>query len=629
MLLKARREGEEEAREAWFFLFGIIHIELRYGSGNGTAELMELVNALDAFVQGSPVGQYEERLALLTMFSRSCRQRKQRGYDEVSKALGNLARYYGQFQPAIDDRVAADLKPLEKELADFVKLAKWEDRGFYAMKASAEKAHSQLCKIIRKAKDALGTPASACLRVLAGDIGIDAADKDKDKDIASKSKSKGKDKEKHGSAKATHGTTSKTMQLLASLRGTPPVSVDVPPSSPSSVHLRPAESNLLVGIVEVVLLKWRRSEPTTLTRGDPPSFGLSVSHSRHALRSFARSLVRQGKYSKRIHDIAGTFQRMVKSKEDAIEGICDAVSQADGLSTAALEQAIALKNDVSKGAKSRKKKALADFFKALEACGISKLQTAVGVNDRDPRRWMTVDFEGVSDSSYYYESIARLNRLREVSQQPHQDVQAREIHMANNMMTHAVHRVQETRWVFISADVRSNALTLSLAPRDLLVLQVCHLYCRLVCGVLGGRDAGDRIGAAPGDVCRDPGGRRLLPERGLPVLRVARGVRRRSRDLQPSRRRPVSLPRGVDARRGAAPSRPGGRAPAGARGRRLDVPRDGRRGEYSSPCGERSDPLTRPWSPFSTRSCAPPSDSLTHPTRFARSPGRPGSRRYS
>ena len=144
---------------------------------------------------------------------------------------------------------------------------------------------------------------------------------------------------------------------------------------------------------------------------------------------------------------------MVKSKEDAIEGICDAVSQADGLSTAALEQAIALKNDVSKGAKSRKKKALTDFFKALEACGISKLQTAVGINDRDPRRWMTVDYEGVSDSSYYYESIARLNRLREVSQQPHQDVQAREIHMANNMMTHAVHRVQETRWAFISARI--------------------------------------------------------------------------------------------------------------------------------------------------------------------------------
>ena len=302
MLLKARREGEEEAREAWFFLFGIIHTELRYGSGNGTAELMELVNALDAFVQGSPVGQYEERLALLTMFSRSCRQRRQRGYDEVSKALGNLARYYGQFQPAIDDRVAADLKPLEKELADFVKLAKWEDRGFYAMKASAEKAHSQLCKIIRKAKDALGTPASTCLRVLAGDIGIDAADKDKDIASKTKSKDKDKDKEKHGSAKATHGTTSKTMQLLASLRGTPPVSVDVPPSTPSSVHLRPAESNLLVGIVDVVLLTWRRSEPTTLTRGDPPSLGLSASRplglsvsrsltraTRHALRSFARS----------------------------------------------------------------------------------------------------------------------------------------------------------------------------------------------------------------------------------------------------------------------------------------------------------------------------------------------------
>lgn len=38
-------------------------------------------------------------------------------------------------------------------------------------------------------------------------------------------------------------------------------------------------------------------------------------------------------------------------------------------------------------------------------------------------RWMRVDYHGVSDATYYFESVARLTRLREVSLQPHQDVQ--------------------------------------------------------------------------------------------------------------------------------------------------------------------------------------------------------------
>ncbi|MEO2192927.1 MAG: hypothetical protein ABGY24_10815 [bacterium] len=38
---------------------------------------------------------------------------------------------------------------------------------------------------------------------------------------------------------------------------------------------------------------------------------------------------------------------------------------------------------------------------------------------------MRVDYDGISDSTYYFESLARLTRLREVSMQPHQDVQVR------------------------------------------------------------------------------------------------------------------------------------------------------------------------------------------------------------
>ncbi len=38
------------------------------------------------------------------------------------------------------------MAPHEKDLADFVALAKWEDRGYYAMKASTDKAQRHLHK---------------------------------------------------------------------------------------------------------------------------------------------------------------------------------------------------------------------------------------------------------------------------------------------------------------------------------------------------------------------------------------------------------------------------------------------------------------------------------------------------
>jgi midasin len=38
------------------------------------------------------------------------------------------------------------MAPHEKDLSDFVALAKWEDRGYYAMRVSTEKAQRHLHK---------------------------------------------------------------------------------------------------------------------------------------------------------------------------------------------------------------------------------------------------------------------------------------------------------------------------------------------------------------------------------------------------------------------------------------------------------------------------------------------------
>ena len=46
---------------------------------------------------------------------------------------------------------------------DFVELAKWEDRGYHAMRSSTEKAQRQLHKMQRQAGDVLRQPAAAVL----------------------------------------------------------------------------------------------------------------------------------------------------------------------------------------------------------------------------------------------------------------------------------------------------------------------------------------------------------------------------------------------------------------------------------------------------------------------------------
>jgi len=57
----------------------------------------------------------------------------------IATALLNLRKYYCQFLPAADNRIAALRNPIEKDLKNFVKIAKWNDINFYAVKDSIAK----------------------------------------------------------------------------------------------------------------------------------------------------------------------------------------------------------------------------------------------------------------------------------------------------------------------------------------------------------------------------------------------------------------------------------------------------------------------------------------------------------
>ena len=76
----------------------------------------------------------------------------------LRNVVWSLHSYFHQFRPAVADRLVAQTAPVRKELADFVRLAKWEDRGYYALRVAVEKAHRKLHQLTAKTKRALQEP---------------------------------------------------------------------------------------------------------------------------------------------------------------------------------------------------------------------------------------------------------------------------------------------------------------------------------------------------------------------------------------------------------------------------------------------------------------------------------------
>ena len=182
-------------------------------------------------MQSSPLGEFGSRLALLEAFhhqlaamsaaapaaahaqdqTTSAQQDAARvRWQQLSALLYNVVRYYRQFAPAVQRQVASGMAELEKALRvrqlaradsraqrmrlqrniacsagggcphvtpplraqDFVALAKWEDRGYYALRVSNEKAQRQLHRLTRRALQLLREPATAALATAAKGMGF-------------------------------------------------------------------------------------------------------------------------------------------------------------------------------------------------------------------------------------------------------------------------------------------------------------------------------------------------------------------------------------------------------------------------------------------------------------------------
>ena len=127
-----------------------------------SSELLELGKVLDTFMLTSPLGEYKERLALIKSFSEQLLHEAQGISEELrlsrmqcSRLLSSLWLYYRQYSSFISTKLETLRAPIESNLRDQMKLAKWDEQSYYALAESSEKNHRNLMKCLREYDDAL------------------------------------------------------------------------------------------------------------------------------------------------------------------------------------------------------------------------------------------------------------------------------------------------------------------------------------------------------------------------------------------------------------------------------------------------------------------------------------------
>ncbi|XP_037836777.1 midasin isoform X2 [Kryptolebias marmoratus] len=167
----AIKRHTEKSTKHWFSIYQMIEKYLQeeretanIGEGVVRPSLCSVSSTLQAFMEGSTVGEFHTRLRMLLSFH--CHLLlvpNQPGRDFLCSLLWNLHKYYSQFSESVQAKVTQLRQPIEKELKDFIKISKWNDVSFWSVKQSVEKTHRTLFKFVKKFDEALNSPSLPAL----------------------------------------------------------------------------------------------------------------------------------------------------------------------------------------------------------------------------------------------------------------------------------------------------------------------------------------------------------------------------------------------------------------------------------------------------------------------------------
>ncbi|XP_072761011.1 midasin [Anoplolepis gracilipes] len=163
----------------WFFLYALIESYIRrsersdvehVNANNDESVTREkLVESLERFMNESSLVEFESRLNLLLTFHCHVYHFDDSNVkNELLAVLWNIYNYYKQFVDDVNRKIV-DLKaPIKKKLVDYVKIARWNDINYYAVKETVEKTHRTLHKYAKEFQSVLKQSVSSCLIVKSG-----------------------------------------------------------------------------------------------------------------------------------------------------------------------------------------------------------------------------------------------------------------------------------------------------------------------------------------------------------------------------------------------------------------------------------------------------------------------------
>ncbi|KAF3831765.1 hypothetical protein GH733_000577 [Mirounga leonina] len=119
----------EKSTKHWFSIYQMLEKHMQEQTEEQEDDkqmtLMLLVSTLQAFIEGSSLGEFHVRLQMLLVFHCHVLLMPQvEGKDSLCSVLWNLYHYYKQFLDRVQTKIVELRSPLEKELKEFVKISK-------------------------------------------------------------------------------------------------------------------------------------------------------------------------------------------------------------------------------------------------------------------------------------------------------------------------------------------------------------------------------------------------------------------------------------------------------------------------------------------------------------------------
>nr|CAH7759817.1 unnamed protein product [Callosobruchus chinensis] len=114
----------------------------------------DLIQTLQTFITKSNLAEFQSRLDLLYVFH--CHATQLPKSDEIQSLLSifwNLHCYFEQYSLTIANKMKDLRSPIEKKLKDYVKIVRWKDINYWAIKETIDKSHRTLHKYMREFRD--------------------------------------------------------------------------------------------------------------------------------------------------------------------------------------------------------------------------------------------------------------------------------------------------------------------------------------------------------------------------------------------------------------------------------------------------------------------------------------------